>query len=63
MRDGWVEYKFKDVATAVKGKLPKVRMKMVLVFLTSQRVIYEVVSLIIGSKISMARLRQKMVIV
>jgi type I restriction enzyme S subunit len=23
MRDGWVEYKFKDVATAVKGKLPK----------------------------------------
>jgi restriction endonuclease S subunit len=23
MRDGWVEYKFKEVATAVKGKLPK----------------------------------------
>ena len=23
MRNGWVEYKFKDVATAVKGKLPK----------------------------------------
>jgi len=23
MRDGWVEYKFKDVAKAVKGKLPK----------------------------------------
>jgi type I restriction enzyme S subunit len=23
MRDGWIEYKFKDVATAVKGKLPK----------------------------------------
>jgi type I restriction enzyme M protein len=23
MRDGWVEYRFKDVATAVKGKLPK----------------------------------------
>jgi type I restriction enzyme S subunit len=23
MRDGWVEYKFKDVAAAVKGKLPK----------------------------------------
>ena len=23
MRDGWVEYKFKDVATATKGKLPK----------------------------------------
>lgn len=23
MRDGWVEYKFKDVAIAVKGKLPK----------------------------------------
>ena len=23
MRDGWVNYKFKDVATAVKGKLPK----------------------------------------
>jgi type I restriction enzyme S subunit len=23
MRDGWVDYKFKDVATAVKGKLPK----------------------------------------
>ena len=23
MRDGWVEYKFKDVATAVKGKLPR----------------------------------------
>jgi type I restriction enzyme S subunit len=25
MRDGWVEYKFKDVATAVKGKLPKTK--------------------------------------
>ena len=23
MREGWVDYKFKDVATAVKGKLPK----------------------------------------
>jgi type I restriction enzyme S subunit len=23
MRDGWVDYKFKDVATAIKGKLPK----------------------------------------
>jgi len=23
MREGWVEYKFKDVATVVKGKLPK----------------------------------------
>lgn len=23
MRDGWLEYKFKDVATAVKGKLPE----------------------------------------
>jgi restriction endonuclease S subunit len=23
MRDGWIEYKFKDVATAVKGKLPE----------------------------------------
>ena len=23
MREGWVEYKFKDVASAVKGKLPK----------------------------------------
>ena len=23
MREGWIEYKFKDVATAVKGKLPK----------------------------------------
>jgi restriction endonuclease S subunit len=23
MRDGWVNYKFKDVATAIKGKLPK----------------------------------------
>jgi type I restriction enzyme S subunit len=23
MRDGWIEYKFKDVAMAVKGKLPK----------------------------------------
>lgn len=25
MRDGWVEYRFKDVATAVKGKLPKTK--------------------------------------
>ena len=25
MRDGWVEYKFKDVAKAVKGKLPKTK--------------------------------------
>jgi type I restriction enzyme S subunit len=25
MRDGWVEYKFKDVATAVKGRLPKTK--------------------------------------
>jgi type I restriction enzyme S subunit len=23
MRDGWIDYKFKDVATAMKGKLPK----------------------------------------
>lgn len=23
MREGWVEYKFKDIATAIKGKLPK----------------------------------------
>jgi type I restriction enzyme S subunit len=25
MRDGWIDYKFKDVATAVKGKLPKTK--------------------------------------
>ena len=23
MREGWIEYKFKDVATAIKGRLPK----------------------------------------